>query len=362
MIIKLTKKQESKIPVYLNKWLKQGYRTKTIDRKKAKAAVSWFYTDILKIDKPKYVIFLDSPMACQLACNLIKNTKWDSQLDSQLYSQLDSQLGSQLDSQLNSQLSSQLYSQLDSQLRSQLDSQLRSQLSSQLSSQLYSQLSSQLDSQLSSMKKEYFYNSNFNWYWAGYYGFYEYVLNELLPKKRKDFKLFTQYLNHSKEIHYMFPFKDIVFLPDFPKTITVNGRGQLNSQDKPALLYRDTYALYSSNGVRVTKEFCETKPQNFTKDQILKETNADVRREIIRKVGIDRVATLLDFKVIDKHESYELITFDIGDGRIRPYLKMVNPSIGVTHIEGVRPEITTVKDAIAYRNGLAEYSKPKELS
>jgi hypothetical protein len=42
---------------------------------------------------------------------------------------------------------------------------------------------------------------------------------------------------------------------------------------------------------------------------------------------------------------------DLGDGQKRPYLKMLNPSIGVFHIEGVPADITTVRQAINWRAG-----------
>ena len=76
---------------------------------------------------------------------------------------------------------------------------------------------------------------------------------------------------------------------------------------------------------------------------------------------------VLDAKVIDTYDSsiggkYELLTLDVGDGRIRPYLKMLNPSINEACIEGVRPEIKTVKEAICYRNGLNEFEEPQQLS
>lgn len=77
---------------------------------------------------------------------------------------------------------------------------------------------------------------------------------------------------------------------------------------------------------------------------------------------MDRVSRLLEYKVIDKMDGYELITFDIGDGRIRPWLKMQNPSMGLTHIEGVPPETKTCSAALAYRNGLEDYYAPSALS
>ena len=195
----------------------------------------------------------------------------------------------------------------------------------------------------------------------GYYGFYDYILNQLFPKKRKEFKILSELCEHTQEIHYLVAFKEICFISDFPKEIHVNERGQLNAQDKAAMLYRDTYALYYSNGVKVTKEWAETKPESFTKEMIMKETNADIRRETIRKVGMDRLTKLLDYKVIDKKHGYELINFDVGDGRVRPWLKMVNPSIGTIHIEGVNPGTLSVEDAVKFRNSLSEFSLPATI-
>ncbi len=358
MIEKLTKDQQKKVPVYLNKWLKKGYRTKTVDKKLAKKAVNLLYEKILKIDKPKYVIFLDSPMACQLAANLIKNTKLDS-------TRLDSQLDSQLRSQLRSQLDSQLDSQLGSQLRSQLYSQLRSQLYSQLGSQLGSQLRSQLDSH----KLEYFGWCVSLWWWPGWTGFYDYLLNEVFPENKKEFKLFTEFLDVWPELHYYLAFKEIVFISDFPKAIRINERHQMHSFDNPSLEYRDTYGLHYSNGVKMKKEYIETPADKITKEMFLNETNVDCRREISRKLGITKTVEMLGAETVDTYKSkvggkYELLMIDFNNsGNKRPYLKMQNPSMkDVFHIEGVKPGIKTVKEAICFRNGLTQFIEPKVLS
>ncbi len=304
MISKMTPAQEKNVPVYFKKWEAVGYRTKTVDRKKAKAAVDFLYEKIMKIEKPKYVIFLDSPMACQLACNLLKGTKFDA---------------------------------------TQLGSQLRSQLRSQLGSQLRSQLRSQLDSQ----KLKYFSWGINNWWWTGYYAFYDFVLNELLPEKKGDFKLFQSFLEPFQELHFMYPFKEIAFVSDFPKAIHTNERFQLHKDGGAALEYRDSYALYKLNGITVSKELAEVSPDQITKEMITKETNADTRREVVRKLGSVRLEKLIQPKVIDKFEEYDLISFDIGDGRRRPHIRMKCPSTGLTHILGVRPEINTCTKALA---------------
>src|SRR3972149_11923506 len=97
MITKLSKKQEKLIPIYQKKWLDQ-FHSLSFDENKAKDFVDWLYALIDK--KPPIKIVLDSPLAVQLAVNILKKTNFNSQLNSQLDSQLDSQLNSQLHSQL----------------------------------------------------------------------------------------------------------------------------------------------------------------------------------------------------------------------------------------------------------------------
>jgi hypothetical protein len=102
------------------------------------------------------------------------------------------------------------------------------------------------------------------------------------------------------------------------------------------------------------KEYVETPWDKLDPKLIIKETNAEVRRELVRKIGIERVVEKLGAKVLDKKGDYELIMLDIGDNNLRPYLKMKNPSIGVYHIEGVQPGCKTVDDALNFRNGTKE--------
>jgi len=61
--------------------------------------------------------------------------------------------------------------------------------------------------------------------------------------------------------------------------------------------------------------------------------------------------------VLDKQENiegvctYELHEMDLGGTTGKwPYLKMLNPSIGVWHMECVDKTCKTVKDAIRWRN------------
>jgi hypothetical protein len=217
MISKLTPEQENKIPEYLNYWLKVGIRTETIDRDKAKKAMNFLYTKILKMKEPKQYLFLDSPMACQLVLNS------SNQLDNQLENQLRNQLWNQLWSQLGIQLGNQLWNQLENQLGNQLRNQLWNQ------------------------KMFFTYETKTNWTQTTYW-YYSFILNEIFPEKKKDFGLFLDYLEHSKHYHHIYLSPDIAILSDFPKTVNVNLNGQLDNSEGKALEYRDGYGFYAQNG------------------------------------------------------------------------------------------------------------------
>jgi hypothetical protein len=117
------------------------------------------------------------------------------------------------------------------------------------------------------------------------------------------------------------------------------------------------------------EKYIKTPAKDITKDMFLSETNVDKRREISKKLGIDRTIQMLGAEVVDTYNSkvggkYELLMVDFdGRGTKRPYLKMKNPSLKDTyHIEGVDPSCKTVKEALMYRNGLLVFNEPESLS
>lgn len=128
--------------------------------------------------------------------------------------------------------------------------------------------------------------------------------------------------------------------------------GDLHNEKGLAIAWRDGYGNYFLNGVAVDEALVMTPAEKLDPVILLKEKNAEVRREIVRKIGIERVVAKLGAEVVDKADGYELLLLDLKDGRKREFLKMKNPSIGVFHIEGVPPGTKTVKEALAWRNGI----------
>jgi hypothetical protein len=78
--------------------------------------------------------------------------------------------------------------------------------------------------------------------------------------------------------------------------------------------------------------------------------------EFIKKVGFAKLLGVLSRRVVDRAGDYELHDLDLGLGssRYSPYLKMVNPSTGEVHLEGVDPDCDSVGAALVWRNGTKE--------
>ena len=193
--------------------------------------------------------------------------------------------------------------------------------------------------------------------WTAFYDFMEQIGVEF----DKEFG-FTQWKDFIKKsgVFATVLCENVAFVCIRPCIVKTNATDDIHAVDGPAIAWCDGYEEYSLNGVWVDESLVMTPAEKIDPVILLKEKNAEIRREIVRKIGIERVVLKLGAQVIDKQGDYELLLLDLKDGRKREFLKMKNPSIATWHIEGVKPGITTVKEALAWRNGIE--SSPEVLT
>ena len=182
---------------------------------------------------------------------------------------------------------------------------------------------------------------------AGYFAFYSFckeVLKIPLSDKYDSYEALTRF-------SLVYPLDNgIWILSDHPTCIHMKA-GVLHRDGGPAVEYSDGFAVYSLNGVRVDKDLAclpsgKLDPAGFSKID-----NAEVRREFVRKVGVERIVQATGATCVDKQGDYELLMVDLkGQTGRWPYLKMKNPSIGVWHLEAVGQECKTVAEALKFRN------------
>jgi len=145
-------------------------------------------------------------------------------------------------------------------------------------------------------------------------------------------------------------FEKLCILIRRPISVIKNEKGQLHNPHGKSVEFRDKWGIYCLNGVRMKEDHVMLPAEKIDVQEIIKEQNTEVRRELIRKIGIERFILKTDSKVLDKHGDYELISIklseEVPDAR---YLKMLNPSIGVWHVEGVEGD--TIEEAINFRAG-----------
>ena len=316
MITKLTPEQEAQIPVFIDKWIKQA--SMPMNHKKAIEYTKKLYKKMGQ-EEP-LIIFGFSPLNTALLCSLF------------FCLVKDKKLFNQLDSQLRSQLYSQFYSQLDSQLYSQLK------------------------------------DINQNWYlglwWLVWCGWYEYGKFIGVDFTKKSYDLF---INFNSEVHFIIPYKGVAFISEKPVEIKWRN-SRLHNDTGMAVRYSDNYGLWCLSGVKVPDWLVTTPAEKIDPKLALKETNVDVQREIIRKVGAERMLKSCDAKTLDDWNdpntgyNYKLMTMEIGDRIRRKYLYFEHASMkGVWYAKPVPPEVNNALQARAWILSIIERDDLKNI-
>jgi len=197
-------------------------------------------------------------------------------------------------------------------------------------------------------------------YWLSFYDYFLEVC-ELECCKR-----LVPLMTLAQEVGVTWFYENVVIFTEKPVEIMRDTENRLHSLHMAAVKYADGYSVYAIHGMRLPEKIVTTQVEEITKEMIIGESNADYRRCLVQRVGIDKAIEILGAEIADQemHEvggQYELLLIDYqGDGEQRPYLKMINPSLGVAHIEGVQGD--TVEEALCFRNDLVKWIPPISLS
>lgn len=334
MINKLTKKQEAQLQVYRDKWLKIGLQTGPANRSSAEQAVKDAYK-VAGLEPPKFIIWAQSPISGLITVKYLKEflkkytrngevgaSVWDSVWDSVGASVRDSVGDSVWDSVRDS---------------------VRDSVLQQEWNELYCW--GQHDAN-----------------WLGFYDYFKEVCDLKVCEKLEPLSRLA------KEAGWTWLYKNAAIISERPTELHVvwnetRKRYIMHNPNGAAIKWADGYQLFRMNGIEVPEKLVMTQAKELNAKEWLKEENVDIRRCAFEKIGIEKVVSDLGADTIDtftckKGGKYELLALDIGLEEKKLYLRMNNPSIKAIHLEGVDNSCKTVKEAIAWRNGLAEYQEP----
>ena len=198
-------------------------------------------------------------------------------------------------------------------------------------------------------------------YWKALYKFGEHIG---VKYEQKDSELLDELMEESKHLHWWFPYENYALIVERPIRLTVNESGRLHNESAMAIEYSDGWGMYYLNGVKVPEYLVMTSESELSLDFYTKEKNADVKAEFVRKFGVER---MLDFgKKIDSYENYDKkenpywhdSQYELWDMKAlfegldyQPYLKMMNQTTKIWHVEALSPNVRNLKDAIKERFG-----------
>jgi hypothetical protein len=140
-----------------------------------------------------------------------------------------------------------------------------------------------------------------------------------------------------------------------PDELHLDDRGNLHNDSGPAIVF-DSFKFHFLHGLTLegedAKRWIYRDLKNIRPQEILQISNVDLRREVIRKVGIELVLDGLFHRVLDKQGDYTLlqVLLQANPWSACNFLKMLNPSIGCWHMEGVPNHLRTVEEALLWRN------------
>jgi hypothetical protein len=201
---------------------------------------------------------------------------------------------------------------------------------------------------------------------CGTFSFYDYVINvlkvEFEPELLEKYKTWEKTSN----LWAIYPMEEISVVCRKPVQVHLNENRVLHCDGGPALQFagEGQFEVYCLNGVVVPEWLAVTPAENLNLEDYNKITNADVKAEFVRKVGIEmfltqgvKMDTYSNYSQEDHvwwwKSEYELWDMSaIFPGlESAPFLKMLNPTTKIWHMEGVSPSCKTLGAALKERFG-----------
>ena len=382
MIEKLTQQQIKMAPIVRNKWLEIGLSTVT-NKETTELAVSAVYAQA-NLPPPQLIIWLNSPLQGVYGAHLL----------SQLHKQINNQVGDQIRDQIREQVGEQVGNQVGNQVRDQVWEQVWDQVWEQVGGQVWDQVEEQVrkqvKEQVEDQVREQVWNQVWNQVWdqvwgqvggqvwdqvrsskpgdirtqlhtcgyglhdAPWLGFYDFFLHQCNIAKCADLKPLMLLAEHGG---WWWPYTNATILTPKPSYICRDEQGRLHHENKKALEYPDGWGLYCWHGVRVPANII-LHPDQITKDEILKETNQELKRIKLERYGLPRWLKEIDATCLNTDERGQLLetkymaSWEGEDQEGARYVLVKDSSTSREYALRVPPNTKTPSEGIARTFGL----------
>jgi len=153
-------------------------------------------------------------------------------------------------------------------------------------------------------------------------------------------------------------FDQLCLVSERPTAIHCDAEGRLDSRSSAALAFADGYKIYSWQGVTCPKDLIEH-PEKITPQEIDQEGNAEIKRIMIERFGLEKYVTSSFDTKIHEDECGTLYSKRTGVGEPLTMVRVTNstPESNGTYKEyflRVPPTMKTAREAVAWTFDLDE--------
>ncbi len=265
----LTQEQIDKCPLYVKKWVDIGLSTEPVDKKLAEDAINLMY-ECGKVEKPKKIVWLKSPLSMFIAFHEIMTTKhlnWDTLYDKVKDANVINDPG------------------------------YKDAIGDYLNETVYGN------------------------HEAGWLSFYDFFETEFPEKYKFDNLAGLNAL--SKTCGWVFPRVDVCFASERHSVLNRDDEGRLHCENGPAVSYSDGWSVYAIHGVRLP-EYIIMRPEEITVDKIHDQSNAEIKRVMIDKFGKARYIQESGAIMVHQDEFGELYKAEIEGDEPLMMVKVIN--------------------------------------
>jgi len=202
-------------------------------------------------------------------------------------------------------------------------------------------------------------------FFGSVFSFYDYFYHEteveIKPELLEKYKAWE----NTSKIGCIYPLENMTVVCEKPTEINMSEAGLLHKDGSAALVYDGLgdFKIFYLNGILVPEYLATTDSQKLSIDDYNQETNADVKAEFIRKVGIERfldrgkkVDSFENYPDTEEYEWWHKSQYELWDMSFMfptldyaPYIKMLNLTTKIWHVEGVSPESRKLDQALKER-------------
>jgi len=334
MITKFTPEQKALFSVIQDKWISYTLNTTPIDHQKAEEAVRKLYIH-MGFSSPKFIYVPDPTKIDEI---LVEKRKISSRIRNRISYKISDQVFDQIWNRIRNRISDKIYNQISDQIWNQILDQIRNRIWDQIPSQIRYQIWNQIRLMAD----------------LAFIDFFKQAFH-------MDFPL----LDRLEEIYKHLPFflflDNVAILIENPVRVSTENN-VLHADGRKAIEYPSGWGFCYLHGVRVPDWLSLTKDTDIDPSRIHEIINAEIRREFVRKVGLERILYKLKGELLDRkivvlatpdnptwNCTYELYELQFRDSK-RRVLKMDNPSLPDTcHVEYVPNRTGNVHEAMNFR-------------